>query len=551
MSAPNTRVQSGPANDSKWTFRRHWTVDTTTGPVVGHAENGVTAFRGIPYAEPPVGNLRFRRARPITPWKEPFIAFHSGDKCVQVKNPKQGVIGSENCLWLDVIVPTAGHPSATCSEAHSRPVVAFFHGGSNCFGSAANPQYSAQYLACSLDAVVVVVNYRIGLLGAMSLGYGDVPGGSSHDRFDTNIQLSDAILALHWIHDNAAAFGGNPEKLTMMGQSSGGGIVTALTAVPGRDKIVSKAIAMSAAPATMVHHPSTSGEWANRLFELYKDPVSASAQEIGRLTHKLNTLGNGFIKYFGPFSPVLDGDLLSRHPLDLSVANSALVSSGRTQPQSETKDVRNRNEEGDARTDAGGKIPLLIGTTKNEYYYLQLESVSTSTQRKRTKFFAESLSNEALDVLKESYRNVKSRRDIARFWGDSIFWAPSVRLAERWLPKTYGCIAWIQLLPSNERQQWEPSTHGISRFFLGDMTSVSVPRLYPLVGFSRLKPLPKICRIGGVILSMTVIQGLNLMEHRGQLTFSTEIRKSLLRIPIESFGRRGAKLILILSEKRR
>lgn len=435
MSAPNTRVQSGPANDSKWAFRRHWTVDTTTGPVVGHAENGVTAFRGIPYAEPPVGNLRFRRARPITPWKEPFIAFHSGDECVQVKNPKQGVIGSENCLWLDVIVPTAGHPSATCSEAHSRPVVAFFHGGSNCFGSAANPQYSAQYLACSLDAVVVVVNYRIGLLGAMSLGYGDVPGGSSPDRFDTNIQLSDAILALHWIHDNATAFGGNPEKLTMMGQSSGGGIVTALTAVPGLDKIVSKVIAMSAAPATMVHHPSTSGEWANRLFELCKDPVSAGAQEIGRLTHKLNTLGNGFIKYFGPFSPVLDGDLLSRHPLDLSVANSGLISSGGTQPQSETKDVRNRNEEGDARTDVGGKIPLLIGTTKNEYYYLQLESVSTSTQRKRTKFFAESLSNEALDVLKESYRNVKSRRDIARFWGDSIFWAPSVRLAERWSPK--------------------------------------------------------------------------------------------------------------------
>lgn len=269
----------------------------------------------------------------------------------------------------------------------------------------------------------------------MSLGYGDTPRGLSSDRFDTNIQLSDAIVALQWIHDNAESFGGDPKNITMAGQSSGGGIVTALTAVPGLDRIVSKAIAMSPPPSALIHHPSTSGQWANRLFELCKDPRSASVQEIGSLTHQLNTLGNGFINYFGPFAPVLDGDLLSRHPFDSRLEDSISLPSDMAQSRRGTDNVNFGSDQDGVRSDVGGKIPLLIGTTKNEYHYLKLQSVSTPTQRKRTKFFAESLSEEALGVLKENYRNAKTREDIARFWGDSIFWAPSVRLAERWSPE--------------------------------------------------------------------------------------------------------------------
>lgn len=129
MNSSDASAQSRSTDVSQWAFRRDWIVDTTTGPVVGHAETGVTAFRGIPYAEPPIGSLRFRRARPKTPWKEPFIAFKSGDKCVQVKDPKEGVIGSEDCLWLDVVVPREDPRHSIRDEVGARPVLVFLPWG--------------------------------------------------------------------------------------------------------------------------------------------------------------------------------------------------------------------------------------------------------------------------------------------------------------------------------------------------------------------------------------------------------------------------------------
>ena len=242
-------------------------MNTTTGPVVGHAETGVAAFRGIPYAEPPTGELRFRRARPKEPWSTPLLATQSGSPCIQIRNADQGVIGSENCLWLDVVVPRDPSSRSAVDASARRPVVVFFHGGSNAFGSAANRLYSAQYLAMALDAVVVAVNYRLGVAGGMSLSYGTSQSDVPADRFDTNTQLSDGITALTWVRDNAEAFGGDPHRIIAMGQSSGGALVSSLTAVPQLENVIAGVIMLSP-PLAMVHHPDLAALWALSLIHI-------------------------------------------------------------------------------------------------------------------------------------------------------------------------------------------------------------------------------------------------------------------------------------------
>lgn len=406
-----------PATDSphvdspqKWTFRQNWVVDTSTGPVAGHAENGVAAFRGIPYAEPPLGDLRFRRARPVQPWSEPLLATQSGCPCVQLRNTREGVIGSEDCLWLDVIVPRDSSSRSAVDDSARRPVVVFFHGGSNAFGSAANSLYSAQYLATALDAVVIAVNYRLGIAGGIALSYGVPPSGVPADRFDTNTQLSDAITALKWIHDNAEAFGGDSHRIITMGQSSGGGLVSALTAVPQLENVIAGVIMLSPSLA-MVHHPDLAALWANRFFDRCQDPLWVDSRTIGALNGVLLQENVENAEFGGPFAPVVDGDLLPRHPLDI------------------TPDA----------TGVAGKVPLLIGTVSHEYYFMRFKKVTIAEQRRRAWRCVESIGPDATTVFREMYRNRRSRTDWADLLGDCLFWAPSIALANRWSPSS----AWM------------------------------------------------------------------------------------------------------------
>ncbi|WP_340049787.1 carboxylesterase family protein [Corynebacterium parakroppenstedtii] len=401
-----------PVNDSshrasphKWAFRDNWTVKTTTGPVVGHAETGVAAFRGIPYAEPPTGDLRFRRARPKEPWSTPLLATQSGSPCIQIRNADHGVIGSENCLWLDVVVPRDPSSRSAVDPTARRPVVVFFHGGSNAFGSAAKRLYSAQYLATALDAVVVAVNYRIGVAGGLSLSYGTPQPDLPADRFDTNTQLSDAVMAVTWIRDNAEVFGGDPHRIIAMGQSSGGGLVASLTAVPQLEKVIAGVIMLSP-PLAMVHHPDLAALWANRLFDRCDNPLTVDSRTIGALSGALLQENVKNVEFGGPFAPVIDGDLLPRHPLEITPTAPGV----------------------------GGKVPLLIGTVSHEYYFMRLRRVTTATQRHRAQRFAESIGPDAADVFRQMYRNGQSRTECADLFGDCLFWAPSIALAERWSP---------------------------------------------------------------------------------------------------------------------
>lgn len=385
---PNTPVS---------TVAEHWTVETTTGRIRGHSANHGVAFRGIPYAEPPVGDRRFRRARPKQPWSGTFTADRPGEYCSQWRNPRQGWIGSEDCLWLNVVVPTTGTTGTVIDREANRPVVVYLHGGSNIHGSAREPLLSGEYFAAATDAVYVAVNYRVGILGQLSVGHADA---LDTDRFETNPGLSDIITAVQWIHANARAFGGDPTRITVMGESSGGAMVTALSASPTMEGLAAGFIAQSPA-AAMVHSPAQARDLGNTAMNILADttdpnPLTTSHENLAWATEKLNAASWGTVGISGAFAPVID-DLLPRHPLE-----------------------------------PGAQLdrPLLIGTNLDEYVLMRWNRMSRRNLQAQARGFAELIdSDRAPEILASVYSDGRRRGAAGRFVGDALFTAPSMRLA--------------------------------------------------------------------------------------------------------------------------
>jgi len=223
-------------------------VLTRDGPVQGAAtDDGAVAFLQIPYAEPPTGELRF--AAPVAPacWTEPHDATSLGPRCVQLQGPGGPVVGEEDCLHVNVWTPAA--------DDGARPVMVFIHGGGNAIGSAVDPLYDGAKLAVAGDVVVVTLNYRLGALGWWT--HPDLPA--------VNFGLRDQVEALRWVADNAAVFGGDPERVTIFGESAGAVNVCALIGSPLAAELFDGAIMQSGgcgqrsatAFATQVSEPFT------------------------------------------------------------------------------------------------------------------------------------------------------------------------------------------------------------------------------------------------------------------------------------------------------
>jgi para-nitrobenzyl esterase len=223
---------------------------TTAGKVVGYAEpGGALAWLGIPFAEPPVGPLRWRAPRPKQPWEGAFQAVRFGPSCVQFVSPIAGrdddkrgqFLGSEDCLTLNVFAPRAAVPGKD-----RLPVMVWIHGGGNKAGSSAT--YSmAENLAARHGVVVVTVNYRLGVLGWFRHPSLAGERRSPEDR-SGNYGTLDQVQALRWVQDNAAAFGGDQGNVTIFGESAGGIDVLSLISSPLAKGLFHRAIAQSGLP---------------------------------------------------------------------------------------------------------------------------------------------------------------------------------------------------------------------------------------------------------------------------------------------------------------
>ncbi len=225
--------------------------DTQAGRVIGSSDADNTyAWLGIPFAAPPLGDLRWRAPRPVAHWQELRETISFRDPCVQLSGPLDGlpddsgaVVGSEDCLYLNVWAPR-NHSGA---NAEKLPVMVWIHGGGNTVGTANT--YPANGLAGGEQVIVVTINYRLGFLGWMSH-----PALRTADRdpldASGNYANLDMIAALHWVQANIANFGGDPGNVTIFGESAGGRNVFALLASPLAKGLFHRAIAQSGSVST-------------------------------------------------------------------------------------------------------------------------------------------------------------------------------------------------------------------------------------------------------------------------------------------------------------
>lgn len=229
---------------------------TGLGDVVGFvSDRGAHVWRGLPFAAPPVGELRWRAPRPPEPWTGTREAIAFGSPCVQFAGPggsredlePDALRGSEDCLYLNVFAPPIA-PDAVWQDADRLPVMLWIHGGGNTIGDALI--YDASKLAISEQVVVVTVHYRMGLFGWFyheALHGDDATLGDRSGNFGT----LDTVAALAWVRDHIKAFGGDPDRVTVFGESAGGSNVFALLASPRAAGLFHRAIVQSGSGTTV------------------------------------------------------------------------------------------------------------------------------------------------------------------------------------------------------------------------------------------------------------------------------------------------------------
>ena len=227
-------------------------VVTGSGALRGTDDGRVAVWRGVRYAQPPVGDRRWRAPVPVVAPEGVVDTTRFGHAAPQPVNTViplgDGVTADEDCLFLNVWRPSR-------AAARPRPVMVWVHGGAYTFGAASQSVYDGTALAEAGDAVIVTVNYRLGALGFLDLG-------AEHDgEADTNVALRDVLLALRWVRDNIAGFGGDPERVTVFGESAGGGLVTALLATPSAAGLFQRAIVQSS-PASSMYGRRRAATWS-------------------------------------------------------------------------------------------------------------------------------------------------------------------------------------------------------------------------------------------------------------------------------------------------
>ncbi len=321
-------------------------VNTQEGPVRGEVVDNSIVFRGIPYAAPPVGPMRWKAPQPAEMRSSVLDAISFGSPCAQ---PRNGVIkGNEDCLFLNIWTPKV-------KEAKLRPVMFFIHGGGNITQSAdelnnGSLLYDGQPLEEKGGVILVSINYRLGPLGFLAH-----PGLTMEDtnRTSGNYGILDQIAALRWVQKNIANFGGDPNNITIFGESAGGSDVSTLVASPLAAGLFQKAIIESGFPFLVKRYLSDSAS----------SPRGISAQDYGL---KIST-ALGCDKASDPIACLRSktpSDLITAIPPDQTadVAGTTGVPYGANVDgyvlPTTTDQIFIKNQQ--------NKVSLMIGTNKNE-----------------------------------------------------------------------------------------------------------------------------------------------------------------------------------------
>ncbi len=292
-------------------------VTTTNGPVQGYLEDGLQVFKGVRYAAPPIDALRFQPPRRPVPWTEPADATALGAPAVQVgvavgeitggrsagDPPAPGQPGTgEDCLFINLW---------TRGLTGKRPVMVWLHGGGFANGSGGAAMYDGAALANRGDVVTVTVNHRLNVFGYLHLG--DLGGHPSSGQAG----MLDIVLVLEWVRDNIARFGGDPDNVTIFGESGGGWKVSILQAMPAAKGLFHKAIIQSG-PGLKAAPRDVATANAKALL----DKLGVAPGDLARLetipASQIQEAAAGLpsAQPLGVFNPCVDGIALPRHPFD-------------------------------------------------------------------------------------------------------------------------------------------------------------------------------------------------------------------------------------------
>ncbi len=260
------------------------------GVFVGLNDSGVISYKGIHYAEPPVGNLRWKNPVPAKDSETVFQAYYHGHSPVQTEWPSEEgsyYPQSEDCLTLN-IWSNANGPS------EGKTVMVFFHGGSYGWGAVSDLMYDGHNLIEKYpDVILVTVEYRLGILGFID--FSSVPGGEEYST-SGNLGLLDQVCALQWIKKNISAFGGNPDNITIFGESAGAGSVSLIPLIKKADGLYNRIIAESGA-VNLTYSKEECQNLTNLLLEksgcATMDELTAlSEEELMSLNEDLNDYNN-------------------------------------------------------------------------------------------------------------------------------------------------------------------------------------------------------------------------------------------------------------------
>lgn len=311
LASAGVQLLSGTWAGSAYAAGKVPLIRTESGDVMGYATERVNVFKGIPYGASTAGAGRFKRASPVAAWNEPKVVHAVGDPCYQINEDWKGWTdnrnGSEDCLFLNVWSPIS---------AEKRPVMVFLHGGGFWFGSGGAPLYDGERLAQRGDVVVVTVNHRLHALGFTF--FGDVAPDAG---FVANPGLVDLVDALQWVRKNISNFGGDPQNVTIFGESGGGGKVSCLMAMPAAKGLFHRAIVQSGAQRNLRTRDEATKDTLALLKELdvkESDAAKLAEMPVEKLYEAYQKVNYGGVagNVRGPFCPVLDGDSLPWNPQD-------------------------------------------------------------------------------------------------------------------------------------------------------------------------------------------------------------------------------------------
>ncbi|XP_018054571.1 PREDICTED: esterase E4-like isoform X1 [Atta colombica] len=328
---------------------------------VVHGCNNVRyfAFRGIPYAKPPIGELRFKDPVPVEPWHGERDATKYGNIAVQINPTTQEIVGDEDCLYLNVYTTKI---KSSCTE--KRTVMVWIHGGGYFVGSG-NPDWYGPDHFMQTDVVLVTMNFRLSSLGFLNLNDEVITG---------NQALKDAILALKWIKKNIITFGGDPEKITIFGESAGASTVHALALSPLTKGLFHKIIVQSG----VILNP-----WA---FNEVMDTGFRLAKKLGKET------SDPKVAY--EFLKTVDAKTLIKNSLWAINTESEKLSF--TLPFTITLDSKSSNpvfpEHPKKYVSRGIQMPFLLGFNRNEGIFLI-----------RSNFFGD-IGNEDLQKVNDDFK---------------------------------------------------------------------------------------------------------------------------------------------------